>query len=80
MSYLFYAPGVNGLIGNFLCIGVKVEGGDPKMAVTLNCTGSTHLILMIVCSVFLLAHIIISAIARLFIFTSDMKKGDFWIC
>jgi hypothetical protein len=80
MCNLFYIPGVNGLIGNFLCIGVKVEGGDPKMAVPLNCKGSTHIMLMVICSIFLLGHIVISAIVRLFLFSSDMRKGDFWTC
>ncbi|KAA6366848.1 MAG: hypothetical protein EZS28_037625, partial [Streblomastix strix] len=75
---LFYIPFVNCLSGHFLCVGVKKENPDPDMVVTLDCTDSTQIVLMIICAVFLILHFIVTGFSRFFLFTHDMKKGDIW--
>ncbi|KAH7820031.1 uncharacterized protein MONOS_11977 [Monocercomonoides exilis] len=73
LVYLFHLPIVNTFVGNILCYGTGTNYG-------VSCNGPERLPMMILSILFLIVHLVMAFVIRLFIFTYNMKDGDIFCC
>ncbi|KAA6358510.1 MAG: hypothetical protein EZS28_045963 [Streblomastix strix] len=72
LTGIFYLPAVNVFFGSFNCIG---KAGTSAFQVSMKCTNSVDLILLIFGMILFVFYFCFTLLMRLFIFEDEAKKG-----